>query len=101
MRSSSGAEEAAPTRPRTGAAKSASARRARARLPLKDLILVDGDGLAPPALIASQGDVLARHGLRGRAVPVAHREEHVIPGREVRPVRPPDLPFLAGRTACC
>src|SRR5262245_5640742 len=94
MRSSSGAEEAAPTRPTTGAARSASAIRARASLPLKDLILIDGDGLAPPALIARQGDVLARHRRLGAIPVVAQGEEHVVARGEVRPVRPPDVPLL-------
>src|SRR5215475_1941969 len=99
MRSSSGAEEAAPTRPRTGAARRASASAERASLPLKDLILVDGDGLAPPALIARQGDVLTRHHWLGAVPVVAEGEEHVVPGGEVRPVGPPDVPFLTRRAA--
>src|SRR5262245_21138170 len=100
MRSASGAEEAAPARTRTGAARNASARSRRASLPLKDLILVDGDRLAPPALIPGQGDVLARHGRLG-PFPVAHREEHVVAGGEVRPVGPPDVPLLCRCAARC
>src|SRR5215510_14340262 len=99
MRSASGeAAEAAPARPRTGAARSASARRWRPSLPLKDLVLIDGDRLAPPALIAGQGDVLARHGRLG-ALTVAHGEEHVIAGGEVCPVRSPDVPLFRRCTA--
>src|SRR5262249_2642721 len=91
-RSSGGAAAARPaqaTHARTSAAS-------RVRLTLKNLFLADGDGLAPPAFVAGQRDVLARQAGR-RAFAVPDREEHVLAGGEVGRVGLPGGPFLAGR----
>src|SRR5262245_51887526 len=71
---------------------------ASAGLPLKNLLLTDRDGLAPPAFVAGQRDVLTRHPGR-RAFAVADREEHVLARGEVGGVRLPGRPLLAGCTA--
>src|SRR5438067_1860378 len=71
---------------------------ASARLTLKNLLLADGDRLAPPALVPRQGDVLASHARR-LAFLVPDREEHVLAGREVRRMGLPGGPLLTGRAA--
>src|SRR5215207_3418733 len=70
----------------------------RVWLPLKDLLLTDGDGLAPPAFVARERDVLARD-LGRPAFRVPHGESHVVVGGEVRPMGVPSVPFLARGTA--
>src|SRR6266851_3617262 len=64
-------------------------------LPFKNLLLADGDRLAPPALVAGERDVLPRD-LRRRAFRVAHGESQVLVGGEVRPMLVPRVPFLTG-----
>src|SRR5688500_3618102 len=64
---------------------------------LLDLLLRDGDGTAPPALVAGERDVLPRHPL-GRVVAVADREEAMIAGREMGRMLLPGRPLLVCRT---
>src|SRR3989449_7659378 len=64
-------------------------------LPLQDLLLGYGDGPAPPALVARERDVVARH--RGRlALTIPQREEASGTRGVVRGVLPPRPP-LGGR----
>src|SRR5262249_40313152 len=85
-----GATTAPPPRPARTAASTATA----VSLFLKNLFLRDRDGLAPPAFLPRQRDVLAAH-LGSAAFRVAHGEEHVLAGREVGRMRLPGGPLLA------
>src|SRR5437899_5817545 len=67
-------------------------------LPLQDLLLGYGDGPAPPALVARERDVVARH--RGRlALAIPQREEAVVARGVVRGVLLPRRPLVVRRTA--
>src|SRR5215510_9515582 len=77
---------------------------ARSILPLKNLFLTHGDGLAPPAFRPRLRDVRARD-LGPSAFAIPHREEHVIAGGEVSRMLLPGLPLFArgasrGREQC-
>src|SRR6266571_9521718 len=93
--SSPGAAEAADDSASETARPSASRRTV---LLANNLFRAHRDGLAPPVLIASRGDVVPLH-VGPSASLVAHREVDVLAGGEVRGVRPPDLPLFAGRAA--
>src|SRR5262249_9035516 len=67
---------------------------ARLRLTLKDLLLADRDGLAPPGLVAGPRDVVARDA-GGRALAIAHGEVGMIARGEMRRVGLPRGPLLA------
>src|SRR5919106_3364852 len=91
-----------------GAAKAGAPARARATrraataigLPLKNLLLGDGDRLAPPGLGPGQRNVVPRHPWP-RPLAVAEREAQVLVRREVRPVLVPRAPFLTGGATRC
>src|SRR2546430_2847273 len=65
---------------------------------LHELLLLYRVGLAPPALIPREADVLARHPGRSRLA-ILHREPEAIARGEVRRVRFPRRPFVGRRTA--
>src|SRR5882724_4614272 len=69
------------------------------RLVLEDLVGLDGDHLAPPALARRRVHVHARDLRIGAVHVVAHREPHVPVRREVGTVRPPIRPLLGAGAA--
>src|SRR5207237_10604568 len=88
---------AAAARPTPPVSATSATTTAPRLLPLKNLLLRDGDWLAPPPLVAREGDVLAGD-LRRTAFRVPHGEAHVLVRGEVRAVLVPRVPFLAGGT---
>src|SRR6185369_3162157 len=72
--------------------------RCQPRSALEDLLLADGNRLAPPTLVARQCDVLPRHPWLA-ALGVARREEQVVARGEVRGMLAPGRPFITRRAA--
>src|SRR5215475_13257795 len=70
--------------------------RTAGRSAFKDLLLSDGDWLAPPALVTCERDVPSRDS-RGFALGVADREREMVAGGEVGGVLLPRRPFLRRR----
>src|SRR2546422_456369 len=66
-------------------------------LPLQDLLLGHGDGPAPPALVARERDVVARH-LGRLALTIPQREKAVVTRGVVRGVLRPRRPLVVRRT---